>query len=113
MTYIDKIPQATVVDLKQLIDLADGEVTSRTLVQRPDLTLTLFAVGTGEEIGGHEAAGDAMVNVLSGVAEITIADQAYMVAAGQTIVIPAGQRHSLYAKEGFQMLLTVVKPAQS
>lgn len=53
------------------------------------------------------------MNVLSGVAEITIADQAYMVAAGQTIVIPAGQRHSLYAKEGFQMLLTVVKPAQS
>lgn len=110
MSYIEKISQRQVIDLKQLIVLADEEVNSRTLVQRPDLSITLFAVATGEEIGGHQAAGDAMLNILSGVASVTIEDQTYTVRAGETLVIPAGARHSLYAEEGFQMLLTVVKP---
>lgn len=34
--------------------------------------MTLFSVATDQEIGGHSAQGDAMVNILSGEAEITI-----------------------------------------
>lgn len=51
-----------------------------------------------------------MVNILSGLAEITIDEEVFEVAAGQTIVMPANIPHSLYAKEAFQMLLVVVKP---
>ncbi|SQF81651.1 Uncharacterised protein [Streptococcus equi subsp. zooepidemicus] len=51
-----------------------------------------------------------MVNVLSGVADITIGEACYEVAAGETIIMPANIPHSLFAKEAFQMLLVVVKP---
>ncbi|MNC60817.1 Cupin domain protein [compost metagenome] len=51
-----------------------------------------------------------MVNILSGLAHITIADKQYAVKAGESIVLPANIPHALYAEEAFQMLLVVVKP---
>lgn len=51
-----------------------------------------------------------MVTILSGLAEITIDQETYRVAEGQTIVMPAAIPHALYAVEAFQMLLVVVKP---
>ncbi|MNF00449.1 Cupin domain protein [compost metagenome] len=61
-------------------------------------------------IGGHSSPGDAMVNILSGLARITIADKEYNVQAGESIILPANIPHALYAAEAFQMLLIVVKP---
>ncbi|WP_179396080.1 cupin domain-containing protein [Lacticaseibacillus absianus] len=110
MAYIEKIAQAQVLDLKAQIPLDEDQVNSRTLVQRPDLGMTLFSVATDQEIGGHSATGDALVNILSGVAEVRIEAATFTVHAGESIVIPANARHSLYAVEGFQMLLVVVKP---
>ncbi|MNH47950.1 Cupin domain protein [compost metagenome] len=51
-----------------------------------------------------------MVNILSGLARITIADKEYNVQAGESIILPANIPHALYAAEAFQMLLIVVKP---
>lgn len=112
MAYIQKIAQQQVLNLKNQIPIDDDQVNSRTLVQREDLGVTLFSVATDQEIGGHSATGDAMVNLLSGQAEITIEDQTYTLKGGDTIVIPANARHSLYAVQGFQMLLIVVKPGK-
>lgn len=110
MAFINKIEQAQVLDLRAQIPLDDDQVNSRTLVQRDDVSMTLFSVATDQEIGGHSAAGDALVNILSGCAEVTIAGTKYTVNAGESIVIPAQARHSLYAIKGFQMLLVVIKP---
>lgn len=51
-----------------------------------------------------------MLNILSGVAEVTIEQDKFVVTAGESIVIPANSPHALYAQEAFQMLLIVVKP---
>ncbi|WP_262315307.1 cupin domain-containing protein [Lacticaseibacillus parakribbianus] len=110
MPFIQKINAKEVLNLRDLVSLDADQVNSRTLVQRPDMTMTLFAVATDQEIGGHSAVGDALVNVLSGVAEVTIEADVFTLKAGESIVIPANSRHSLYAVEGFQMLLVVVKP---
>lgn len=110
MAYIDNVQQNIVIDLKQQIPIDDDQVNSRTLVQRDDLGVTLFSIATDQEIGGHSAVGDAMVNILSGIAEVTIEDDTFTVKAGESIIIPANARHSLYAVAGFQMLLVVVKP---
>jgi quercetin dioxygenase-like cupin family protein len=109
MSFINKIEQNQVIDLKQQIPVDEDQINSRTLVQRDDMGMTLFSVATDQEIGGHSATGDAMVNILSGEAEVTIEQEKFHVKAGQSIVIPANARRSLYAIEGFQMLLVVVK----
>lgn len=110
MAFINKLTPREVLDLREQIPLDEDQVNSRTLVQRDDLGITLFSVATGQEIGGHSATGDAMLNILSGEAEVTIEAQKYRVPAGHSLVIPANARHALYAVKGFQMLLVVVKP---
>lgn len=110
MVYIDKIQHSQVLDLKTEVPIEEEQMLSKTLVQRKDLGMTVFSLDKDQEIGRHSSPGDAMVNVLSGLAEITIDEEVFEVAAGQTIVMPANIPHSLYAKEAFQMLLVVVKP---
>ncbi|MGT2750332.1 cupin domain-containing protein [Streptococcus orisasini] len=110
MVYIDKIQHSQVLDLKTEVPIEEEQMLSKTLVQRKDLGMTVFSLDKDQEIGRHSSPGDAMVNILSGLAEITIDDDVFEVAAGQTIVMPANIPHSLYAKEAFQMLLVVVKP---
>lgn len=109
MTFINNLEQAKVLDLKKEVPVEKEQILSKTLVQRDDLGVTIFSLDKDEEIATHIASGDAMVNILSGEALITIADKDYIVKAGETIVMPAGIPHALYAKEAFQMLLTVVK----
>ncbi|HGD6666226.1 cupin domain-containing protein [Streptococcus agalactiae] len=110
MSYIEKIEANKVLDLKQIVPIEEEQMLSKTLVQRKDLGITVFSLDKGQEIGRHSSPGDAMVNILSGLAQITIDQDKFDVAAGECIVMPANIPHSLYAKEAFQMLLVVVKP---
>lgn len=110
MHYIEKIPHSKVIDLRQDVPLEEDQMLSKTLVQRPDLGITAFALDKDQAIGRHSSPGDAMVNVLSGTAKITIDQTDYLVHQGETIVMPANIPHALYAEEAFQMLLIVVKP---
>ena len=110
MVYIDKIQHSQVLDLKTEVPIEEEQMLSKTFVQRKDLGMTIFSLDKDQEIGRHSSPGDAMVNILSGLAEITVDEEVFEVAAGQTIVMPANIPHSLYAKEAFQMLLVVVKP---
>lgn len=109
MAYIEKIKHAQVLDLRKEVPIEEEQILSRTLVQRKDLGITVFSLDKGQEIGRHTATGDAMVNILSGEAKITIDQEEFLVAAGETLIMPANIPHSLYAQEAFQMLLTVVK----
>lgn len=108
--YIKKLPVAETMDLKQIITIEEQQVSSLTLVQRPSLAMTLLSLDKGTSIGGHSSPGDALVNILSGQAEITIGEEKFIVSAGESILMPANVPHALFATEAFQMLLVVVKP---
>ena len=49
-----------------------------------------------------------MVVVLDGKGRITIDGTEHVVNAGETIVMPAGKPHAVYAEERFKMLLIVI-----
>ena len=112
MSYINKIEIGKVVDLKDIVPIGEDQMSSLTLVQRKDLGITVFSLDKDQKIAKHTSPGDAMVNILSGVAEITIDNDVFEVHAGETIVMPAKVPHALFAKEAFQMLLVVVKPGE-
>ena len=102
------IPQAQVLDLKEQIAYQPGQVVSKTLAQNSALSITLFAFAKGEEISTHASGGDAFVTCLDGVGRITIDEEVYLLREGQSIVMPAGHPHAVYAEETFKMLLVVV-----
>jgi quercetin dioxygenase-like cupin family protein len=102
------IETAKVQLLSDLVSYQDGQIVSRTLVQNPNVSLTLFAFDKGEEISTHSSHGDAMVYVIDGLAEITIGEEKFSVKAGETVVMPAETPHAVLAPERMKFMLTVV-----
>jgi quercetin dioxygenase-like cupin family protein len=98
-----------VMPLAELVSYQAGSVVSRTIIDKPVGTVTLFAFEAGEGLSEHTAPYDALVYVLDGAAEITIAGAAHQVAAGEMLILPAGRPHALRARERFKMLLVMVR----
>lgn len=105
---IKNIDFGKVIEMESLVSYEEGRVVSRTLAQGNPLSLTLFAFDKGEEISSHSSGGDALVYILDGETNITIGDKKFDVKKGETIVMPAGVPHALFATERFKMLLVVV-----
>ncbi len=106
--FVKNIPFAEPVSLTGLIDVEPGKVISRTFVQRPEVSITLFSFGAGEGVSTHSAPGDAIVQVLSGEAKITINGAPLTAKTGDIVVMPANIPHAVDAEKDFKMLLTVI-----
>ena len=96
-------------NLSGLIAYQKGSVVSREIVSKPTGTVTLFAFDEGQGLSEHTAPFDALVHVLDGQAEITIAGNKHVVGAGEMIIMPAGQPHALKALGQFKMLLVMIR----
>jgi quercetin dioxygenase-like cupin family protein len=95
--------------LAELVAYQAGAVVSRTLLKQPKGTVTLFAFDAGQELSEHTVPHDALVHILDGEAEITIAGAPHRLRAGDAIVMPGGQPHAVRAVARFKMMLAMVR----
>ena len=95
--------------LEKLIDYAADSVVSKTLLDKPVGTLTLFAFDQGQRLSEHTAPFDAVVQVVDGEGVITIDGKEHTVQAGQVIIMPANIPHAVTAEKKFKMLLTMIR----
>ena len=107
---LKNIPQSEVLNLKDSVSYAEGQVVSKTLIQNNGLGITIFAFAKGEGISTHESKGDALVTALDGKGKITVDGKDFILSAGQSIVMPANVPHAVYGEENFKMLLVVAFP---
>lgn len=98
-----------VLALVDLVQYQPGAVVSRTLVKRSSGTVTVFAFDAGEGLSEHAAPFDALVFVIDGQAEITVAGSPHRLHAGEMILLPANRPHALQAVERFKMVLTMIR----
>ena len=98
-----------VVNMAGLVEYQPGSVVSRTVIDKPAGTLTLFAFGEGQGLSEHTAPFDALVYILDGEAEVTISGRAHPVKHGEMLIMPANQPHALRAVKRFKMLLVMIK----
>lgn len=96
-------------NLESMVTYQQDAVVSKTLIKKPTGTVTLFAFDQGQGLSEHTAPFDAMVCLLDGEAEITIAKTGYVVKKGEMIILPANIPHALTATLPFKMLLTMIK----
>ena len=96
-------------NLVSLVDYAGDSIVSKTILDKPAGTLTLFAFDTGQKLSEHTAPYDAVVQILDGKARITIDGEAIEVLTGDIIIMPANIPHAVAADEKFKMLLTMVR----
>ena len=92
-----------------LIDYQVGSIVSREIIKKDTGTVTVFAFDVGQGLSEHTAPFDALVSVLDGEAEVSIAGKANIVKAGQLIIMPANKPHALQAKKRFKMMLVMVR----
>jgi len=92
-----------------LVEYQAGAVVSRILVKQPAGSVTLFAFDVGQSLSEHTVPHDALVHVLDGEAEITIAGRPHRLPAGEAILMPANEPHAVRALTRFKMLLTMLR----
>lgn len=97
------------VELKNIIEYQADAVVSKEIMKTEAGTVTLFAFDEGQGLSEHTAPFDALVNIVDGETEITIAGEAHKLFAGQMIILPAGKPHALKAVKRFKMLLVMLK----
>jgi quercetin dioxygenase-like cupin family protein len=104
-----ELPPAKSVRVADLVSHQDGAVVSRTLLKRPKGTVTVFAFDAEQGLSEHTSPFDALVQVLEGQAEITIAGEPLSTSAGECVLLPANQPHAVKATTPFKMLLTMIR----
>ena len=97
------------VGLKELVHYQDGAVISREIIRQEKGTVTIFAFDEGQGLSEHTAPFDALVQILDGEAEISLAGSPQLVKEGQMIIMPAHKPHALKAVKRFKMLLIMIR----
>ncbi len=92
-----------------LINYQDGSVVSRTLVNKPTGTVTLFAFDEGQSLSEHTAPYDALVVMIDGEADITVSGSTVRARTGDLVVMPANSPHALTAVTPYKMMLTMIR----
>jgi|TARA_B100001971_G_scaffold214507_1_gene252317 quercetin dioxygenase-like cupin family protein len=95
--------------LNDMVEYQHGAVVSRTIVDKPQGSVSIFAFSKGEGLSEHTTPYDALVQVIDGEVEITIGGKSFHLKEGEVIVMPANIPHALRAIGQFKMLLVMVK----
>ena len=93
----------------ELLNYQNGSVVTREIVKQPTGSVTLFAFDEGQGLSEHTVPFDALVHVLEGETEISIAGQPHRLQSGEMILLPANQPHALKALKRFKMILTRIR----
>ena len=101
--------EAEASNLSDLISYQEGSVVSRTIIDKKAGTITLFAFDKNQGLSEHTAPCDALVYILDGQADVTIASKLVKLKQGEMTIMPANKPHALKAVTRFKMLLTMIK----
>jgi len=98
-----------VLNMENMVSYQPGSVVSRTVLDKSVGTVTVFAFDSGQGLSEHTAPFDALVQIIDGAADITIAGSVYTVREGEMIIMPANKPHSLKANTQFKMFLIMIR----
>ncbi len=106
---VNEKPVARPFSYGELVDYQEASIVSRTIVDKPSGTVTVFAFDKGQNLSEHTTPYDALVEVVDGTGTITIEGADQEVRAGQQIIMPANKPHAVEARERFKMVLIMIR----
>jgi len=80
-------------------------ILSQTLSKADGIELVLFAFAAGEALTEHTSARPAIIHVLSGEGDLTVAGEPYAARPGTWVRLPPDCRHSIAARAPLVMAL--------
>jgi len=101
--------QGQVAKLKDLVGYQEGSIVSKTLVDRKNGTVTLFAFDEGQGLSEHTAPFDALVCLLDGEANVIISGTVLRLTKGEMVIMPANKPHAIRASKKSKIMLTMIR----
>jgi quercetin dioxygenase-like cupin family protein len=94
---------------KDLVTYQTGSVVSRTIIDAPEGTVTVFAFDKGQRLSTHSAPYNALVEVIDGTGVFQIEEKVFNIECGSQLIMPANKPHSVTADKQFKMTLIMIK----
>ena len=104
-------------DAEKIVSLADetryapNGIVSRTVLRTPNSRVVLFGFTAGQELTEHTSTQHALIQILSGECEFSLAGKPHPLKGGDLLYMPPNLPHAVRATKQFSMLLTLSKPS--
>src|ERR1044071_5908027 len=99
-----------VLSLAAETQFAPNGIVSRTLLRTPTSRTVLFGFAEGQELTEHTSTQHALIQIVSGECEFSLAGQPRVLKAGDLVYLPPNLPHAVRATRQFSMLLTLSRP---
>ena len=100
----------SILTLAEETRFAPNGIVSRTLLRTPNTRVTLFGFAEGQELTEHTSTQHALIQIVSGECEFSLAGKPHVLKAGDLLYMPPNLAHAVKATGQFSMLLTLSKP---
>lgn len=101
---------AKILSLPDETQFAPNGIVSRTLLNAANARTVLFGFAEGQELTEHTSMQHALIQILSGECEFSLAGKPHSLKAGTLLYLPPNLPHAVKATKQFSMLLTLLKP---
>ena len=98
-----------ILSLADETQFASNGIVSRTLVRTANTRTVRFGFSEGQELTEHTSTQHALIQILTGECEISLAGKPHAVKAGDLVYMPPNLPHAVRATTQFSMLLTLSK----
>jgi quercetin dioxygenase-like cupin family protein len=109
--HADSMTEPTFERVDDLVDDAkvpERGILSQTISDRDDVRVVLFSFAPGEELSEHTAARPAIIEIVSGGADMIVAGEAMAGRPGTWVRMAPGTPHSIRATAPLVLLLTLL-----
>ena len=101
-----------ILSLAEETRFAPNGIVSRTLLRTANSRVVLFGFAEGQELTEHTSTQHALIQILSGSCEFSLAGVPRNLKTGDLLYMPPNLPHAVKATEQFSMLLTLSKAAR-
>jgi quercetin dioxygenase-like cupin family protein len=101
--------EGTYVDLESMIEFPRDGIVSKTVFKTTGKDITLFCMATGQLMSSHTSSYPAIIHVLNGKGEVTLAKKKHEAKPNAWFYMPADLSHAIKATENLVFLLTLFK----
>jgi quercetin dioxygenase-like cupin family protein len=105
--------RAEVFSYTDLVSYQDGSIVSRTIIDTPAGTVTVFAFDAEQRLSEHTAPFDALIEIVDGTGIIAIDGKVRSVPAGNQVIVPAKHPHAVRGDGRFKMVLVMIRPEKT
>ena len=99
-----------IISLAEETRFAPNGIVSRMLMRTANLRVVLFGFAEGQELTEHTSTQHALIQILSGECEFSLAGKPHSMKSGDLLYMPPNLPHAVKATTQFSMLLTLTRP---